>query len=188
MLNKEQQDLQDKIISFTESKESGFFGVIGGGGTGKTFTVTQSIDVEKAIFLGATNKVVNVLKSNLNDNNNYNATVKTIDSFLRFNIKKDHNNKTVITYKPPALKDIPEIIVIDEISLINNNHFQHLYKLKGKRKFILIGDNKQIPPIEDDYVRDENGFKVSKIFTELDYSFELTQQNRQDVKSDNLTQ
>ena len=52
-------------------------------------------------------------------------------------------------------------------------------KLKNKRKFILIGDNRQIPPIEDEFERDSMGFKVSKIFNKFDYCTELTIQQRQ---------
>jgi len=184
MLNKEQIQLKSEINEFITSKRYGFFGVIGGGGVGKTYAVCQSIDVSKAIFLGATNKVCNVLKKELSNNGYLDVKVKTIDSFFGFKIKKDHNNRNVTTYKIPAIDSIPDIIVIDEVSLINNSHFNNLIKLKGKRKFILIGDPLQIPPIEDEFLRDDLGFKTSKIFNELDTKFELTIQNRQNVNSD----
>lgn len=182
-LNDEQLQLQLKINEFVKSKENGFFGVLGAGGTGKSYTICQTINVEDALFLGATNKVCSVLKNYLTDNGYYKFEVKTIDSFFGFKIKKDHNNHTVITHKMPNLSKIPNIIVIDEISLINSRSFKLLKELKNKRKFILIGDNMQIPPIEDTPVYDENGFKVSEIFLELDYSFMLTVQNRQKTES-----
>jgi len=181
MLNCEQLILKQRINDFVASKEYGFFGVLGAGGTGKSYTVCQSIDVSNALFLGATNKVCSVLKKYLTDNGYFNFTVKTIDSFFGFKITKDHNNITVITHRKPKLKDIPKVIVIDEISLINNKSFDLLMDLKDKKKFILIGDNKQIPPIENEYERDINGFKVSKIFNQLDYTFKLTIQNRQSL-------
>jgi hypothetical protein len=183
MLNDEQLQLQFKINEFVNSKENGFFGVLGAGGTGKTFTICQTIDVEDALFLGATNKICSVLKNYLTNNGYFNFEVKTIDSFFGFKITKDHNNITVITHKKPNLSKVPKIIVIDEISLINDRSFDLLMELKNKRKFILIGDNMQIPPIEATPTRDENGFKVSKIFTKLDYSFELKIQNRQKIES-----
>lgn len=179
MLNIQQQELKEKIEKFVNSKENGFFGVLGAGGTGKTFTVCQSIDVEKAIFLGATNKVVGTIRKMLQKNSYVNVKSKTVDSFLHFKMVKDHNNRTITKRKLPNEKDIPKIIVIDEISLINNECFEYLMRLKDKRKFILIGDNRQIPPIEDDYERDNDGFKVSKIFNQLDYKYELTIQQRQ---------
>jgi hypothetical protein len=184
MLNEEQQELQNQLIDFIEQEENGFFGVVGAGGTGKTYTICQTIDVSKAIFLGATNKVVGNLKNQLKDLGHLNFKAKTIDSFLNFKMIKDHNNKTITKRKLPKNGDIPNIIVIDEISLINNECFDLLMKLKDKRKFILIGDNRQIPPIEDDFERDSQDFKVSKIFNKLDYSFELTIQQRQKEGTD----
>lgn len=178
-LNEEQIQLQQKIKSFIASKEYGFFGVLGAGGTGKTFTICKSINPKEAIFLGATNKVCQVLKKGLSDEGVFDAKIKTIDSFLSFKIKKDHNNRSVISHRLPKLEDIPKIIVIDEISLINNRSLEMLLKLKAKRKFILLGDDMQIPPIEDDFVRNSEGFKISKVFTELDHIFTLTTQQRQ---------
>lgn len=178
-LNSEQRELQQQIINFIKSKQNGFFGVLGAGGTGKSYTICKTIDVENALFLGATNKVCSVLKNYLTDNGYINFKVKTIDSFFGFKIKKDHNNNTVITHRKPKLDSIPEVIVIDEISLINDRSFELLMELKNKRKFILIGDNMQIPPIEATPTKDDKGFKVSKIFMNLDYSFTLTIQNRQ---------
>lgn len=182
-LNDEQLQLQLKINEFVNSKENGFFGVLGAGGTGKSYTICKTINVEDALFLGATNKVCSVLKKYLTDNGYCNFEVKTIDSFFGFKIKKDHNNQTVITHKIPKLEKIPNVIVIDEISLINSRSFKLLKQLKYKRKFILIGDDKQIPPIEDTPFYDSNGFKVSEIFLSLDYSFTLTVQNRQKLES-----
>lgn len=178
-LNKEQLELQKQIREFVNSKRNGFFGVLGAGGTGKSYTVCQTIDVEDALFLGATNKVCSVLKNYLNNNGYINFQVKTIDSFFGFKMTKDHNNITVITHKKPNLKKVPKIIVIDEISLINDRSYELLMDMKDKKKFILIGDNMQIPPIETEPTLDEKGFKVSKIFLSLDYSFTLTIQNRQ---------
>jgi len=187
MLNEEQQKLQNELIDFVSGSENGFFGVVGAGGTGKTYTICKSIDVSKAIFLGATNKVVGNLKKQLIQDGESNFKAKTIDSFLGFKMIKDHNNRTITKRKLPKLEDIPKVIVIDEISLINNECFDLLMKLKSKRKFILIGDNRQIPPIEDEFERDSQGFKVSKIFNKLDYCTELTIQQRQkdgtDLKS-----
>lgn len=183
MLNDEQLQLQLKINEFVKSKENGFFGVLGAAGTGKSYTICQTIDVEDALFLGATNKVCSVLKNYLIDNGYSKFEVKTIDSFFKFKMKKDHNNITVITHSKPNLSKVPKIIVIDEISLINDRSFELLMELKNKRKFILIGDDRQIPPIEATPTKDKNGFKVSKIFMNLDYSFELKIQNRQKLDS-----
>lgn len=179
-LNSEQLDLRKKLQNFITSERNGFFGVLGSGGTGKTFTVCQSIDVNNAIFLGATNKVCGNLRDELSVNY-VGFKVKTIDSFFKFKMRKDENNKTVITNKMPLEKDIPNVIVIDEVSLINKRTYELIMKLKDKRKIILIGDNMQIPPIEDkdNVVRDRDGFQVSRIFLNIDEMVTLTIQMRQ---------
>jgi len=181
-LNIEQQQLSKNLKEFIDGKEFGFYGVFGAGGVGKTYTVSSVIDNPKRfLFLGATNKVVSVLRNSL-DNlgvDTLETKIVTIDRFLNFKIEKDHNNRTVISHRLPLMKDIPEVIVIDEISLINNDSFEMLKKLKYKRKFILLGDDRQIPPVSQDFVRNEEGFKVSKIFTEIDNHFTLTIQQRQ---------
>ena len=103
-LNIEQQDLKEKLLNFLNSKETGYFGIYGAGGTGKTFTICQSIKSYKGsvIFLGATNKVTTVLKGGLESSGFYNPKIKTIDSFLKFKIERDHENKQTISYTFPS--------------------------------------------------------------------------------------
>ena len=57
---------------------------------------------------------------------------KTIDSFLKFKINRDHENKQTITYKFPSRSEIPDLIIIDEISLISYSKFKLLEQLKDK--------------------------------------------------------
>jgi len=185
-LNIEQQELKEKLLNFLNSKETGYFGIYGAGGTGKTFTICQSIKSYKGtvIFLGATNKVTTVLKSGLENSGFYNPKIKTIDSFLKFKIERDHENKQTISYTFPSPKNIPDLIVIDEISLISYQKFQLLERLKDKCKLILLGDFLQLPPIEEEkhnIVRNKQGFQVSRIFLEIpeNNTYTLTIQNRQ---------
>ncbi len=180
-LNSEQLQLQKKLNNFIDYNKSGTFGVLGQGGTGKTYTICKSIDVNKAIFLGATNKVCANLRENLTQSGYLGFKVKTIDSFFHFKMSKDENNKTVITTKMPSEELIPEILVIDEASLINKRIFDLLQQLREKRKIILIGDDMQIPPIEEreDIKKNAEGFQVSRVFLDLDYQFTLTTQMRQ---------
>ncbi len=185
-LNSEQQELNNKLTEFLKSKETGYFGVYGAGGTGKTFTICQTIsDYKKSVlFLGATNKVTSVLKNGLESAGVNNPIIKTIDSFLKFKINRDHENKQTISYTFPSKSQIPSLIIIDEISLISYQKFKLLEQLKDKCKLILLGDYLQLPPIEEEkenIVRNEQGFQVSRIFLEIpkENSYTLTIQNRQ---------
>ena len=185
-LNQEQQECKEKILQFLNTKENDYFAIYGAGGTGKTYTLANTIEnfKGKVLYLGATNKVVSVLKNALENSGVINPKVRTIDSFLKFKIEKDEYNNSTITYKFPSIKEIPDLIVIDEVSMLTNQKFNLIERLKKYCKIILIGDFLQLPPIEDDknaLTRNEQGFLVSKIFTAVkkENSFTLTIQNRQ---------
>lgn len=185
-LNCEQTELKEKLLTFINSKNTGYFGIYGGGGVGKTYTICNSLSNFRGsiVFLGATNKVTTVLKNGLENSGFHNPKIKTIDSFLKFKIERDHENKPTISYTFPSRKNIPDLIVIDEISLISYQKFQLLEKLKDSCKLILLGDYLQLPPIEEEkinIVRNKDGFQVSRIFLEIpeQNTFTLTIQNRQ---------
>ena len=192
MLNTEQQELSNQLKEYLKNG-TGFFGVYGAGGTGKTFTITSmfsemEIKDEDILFLGATNKVCKVLKDDFTEKNKK-FTIKTIDSFLNFKVKKDDNNKNIYSRKLPLKANIPKTIVIDECSMISNDATTYLLKLKNYgTKVILIGDEMQIPPITIDAPRDvprnKEGFKISLIFTHIEKHFTLTEQKRQNDKSE----
>jgi len=191
-LNTEQQELHEKLLNFLNNDEFGYYGIMGAGGTGKTYTICHTINSykKKVLFLGATNKVTNVLKDSLK-NSGYSKfpTIKTIDSFLKFKIEKDHLNQNTISYKFPSKSEIPDLIIIDEISLISFSKFQLIEQLKNKCKLILLGDHLQLPPIEEErqnIVRNEDGFQVSRIFLSIpkENTFTLTIQNRQKTDSE----
>ena len=78
-LNSEQLELSNLLNDFLESNKNGYFGVYGAGGTGKTFTICQTIKnyKGKVIFLGATNKVTTVLKNGLENSGYKNPIIKT---------------------------------------------------------------------------------------------------------------
>jgi len=191
-LNAEQKQLDEILINWLNNKETGYFGIYGAGGTGKTFTICHTLKKYKksVLFLGATNKVTDVLKNSLqNSGYDKNPIIKTIDSFLKFKIVKDHTNKNEIQYKFPSRKEIPDLIIIDEISLISFQKFELLERLKHHCKLILLGDYLQLPPIEEErfnITRNAEGFQVSKIFTSIpaENTFTLTIQNRQNTDSD----
>jgi exodeoxyribonuclease-5 len=189
-LNKEQIDCSEKLKSFISGDQNGFFLIDGAGGTGKTTVVTSIMDDHKNfLFLGATNKVCKNILDSLEKNGIdlflNNVKVKTIARFLSWRKTKDHNNKDIITMKLPVPESIRKIIVIDEVSMLNEEQVNWIIELKKIRKVILIGDKMQIPPIEKDNenIYRENGFLVSSIFKHVDFKYTLTIQNRQSTNS-----
>lgn len=189
-LNWQQKEVSKELGIYLNSQDNTFYGLYGGGGTGKTTAIFKSINEkpDDIIFLGATNKVVNVLKKGFTQEGKENYEIRTIDSFLNFKMEKDHLNKTITKRKLPKKQDIPKIIVIDECSMINSESVEYLIKLKGKSRIIFLGDPMQIPPVitgeERATPRNEEGFKVSEIFQHIENSYTLTIQNRQKEKSD----
>jgi len=190
-LNPEQLKLKSILFKWVTYNKNGYFGVLGAGGTGKTTVICSALKNYKdsIVYLGATNKVIGVLKNGLENNGIKNAKIKTIDSFLGFKITKDFENKSKISFRLPSPKNTPSLLVIDEVSMITKQKFEQLKLLEKYCKIILIGDNMQLPPIEDinlNEIRDVNGFKVSSIFTKINEknSFTLTIQNRQNVDSE----
>src|SRR6478736_1643783 len=184
--NPEQKALEHKLLDWIDENDNGYFGVLGAGGTGKTTVVCSVLSNyrRKVVFLGATNKVVTVLKDSLIRNGMRNPVCKTIDSFLGFRINKDHENKSTITYKLPSVKSLPDLIVIDEVSMITFQKIEQIERLAIHCKIILLGDYLQLPPIEEErdcIIRSADGFLISKVFTKLseENSFTLTIQNRQ---------
>lgn len=190
-LNHEQLQLKEILSKWLNNSNKDFYGILGAGGVGKTTVICNVLANYRnnVVFLGATNKVISVLKDGLSRNKFENPKIKTIDSFLGFRILKDHENNSTITYRLPSVKSLPELIVIDEISMITYQKFEQILKLSKHCKIILLGDHLQLPPIEEEKhnsIRNDEGFKVSRIFTLLnkENSFTLTIQNRQKTNSE----
>jgi hypothetical protein len=111
----------------------------GDAGTGKSYVIhkiTEILGKEKVVKITPTNKSA------------LNIRGQTIHTFL--NLDKDGKIpiKTIQKIKNMNL----DLIIIDEISMINKELWKILLLLKEetKIKFLLIGDEKQLPPIEND--------------------------------------
>ena len=111
----------------------------GDAGKGKTYTAKQIINKigkDKVKVLAPINKAA------------LNIGGSTIHSFLKMNKKGNINPKLI-----KIIEKKYDYIVIDEISMITKELWKRLCVLKRSCpniKFLLLGDNKQIPPVEDE--------------------------------------
>lgn len=182
-LNYDQKALLLRLNMFIDSNQNGIFGVFGPGGTGKTFAVTYLTNCKEFKFLAPTNKASKVVTDKLKERGIENKCL-TIDRFLGYRMTKDENNKTVVTFTEIEKLQIPKVIVIDEISMINSHHFEIIKILARKCKIIAIGDYLQLPPViekgdtEIKYINKE-GFECSKIFQIIENYYTLEKQVRQ---------
>ena len=116
-------------------------------GTGKTYILNKVIEhfgKEAVVRLAFTNKACN------------NIDGKTIHRF--FAIDKD--NKLSLEKMKKNMKGV-KVVCIDEISMIGQDLWKHLYYLKRYYKhipFVLCGEYRQLPPIENDPPRIKDGY------------------------------
>lgn len=113
--------------------------ITGSAGTGKSYVIhkiTEKLGKEKVAKITPTNKSALNIKGH------------TIHKFLKLNSEGKIPRERIETIKKMNL----DLIIIDEISMINKRLWQLLFLLKEESKFnfLLLGDEKQLPPIEDD--------------------------------------
>jgi hypothetical protein len=179
MLNEQQEEAKKLINNYITNSNGGVFGLLGAGGTGKTFLITSIEKTHNFQYLAPTNKAVNILRKSLIKNDVINPNVKTVDSFFNFKMTKDEYNKTKYSYGIPNKLNEIKGIIVDEVSMLRDKHVELLKSID--LPIIFLGDDKQIPPVENEeksYI-DTDGFRNSLAFSIITESYELTQQNRQ---------
>ena len=109
-------------------------------GNGKTYTAKQIINkLQKVKVLAPTNKAA------------LNIGGSTIHKFLKMTAEGYISPKLI-----KLIKERYDYIVVDEISMITKDLWKRLCLLKQETDitFLLLGDNKQCPPVEDEDIED----------------------------------
>lgn len=162
VLTDEQQKIVDDFKEFLQSDEK-FFLISAPAGTGKTFLtkylykevyepdINLHLKYPAFVFTATTHKAVDALETQLlgGDFALKGQTITTIHSLLGLEVKYDLvKGETLLKLKSNAELVKHAIIVVDECSMVSKDLFRFLNERTFKCKVILIGDEKQLPPVK----------------------------------------
>jgi exodeoxyribonuclease-5 len=160
LLNSDQEVAFNKLLSYILDREDHKVYVLKGwAGTGKTFCISMLInyiinevfpnrDWYKIAVTGPTNKSVRVIKK---ASGLYHPRVsfQTIHSLLGLKEKITPEGKIEFVnesdFKPGIAST--RLLIIDEVSMLNDELFEKILKYREKTKIICMGDPAQIPPV-----------------------------------------
>ena len=156
-LNDEQKVVFDALNDFIKEKESNtMFCLRGYAGTGKTYTITQFIrhylvqyKFKKVVLSAPTNKAVQVLKeaSSKSIKGSRWVSFNTIHQVLGIKPDVTDDGREVFGIKQKKDNLELDLLVIDEVSMLNDDLFFELIKYQSDIKIVFMGDPAQIPQV-----------------------------------------
>jgi exodeoxyribonuclease-5 len=159
LLNSGQKDAFTELCNFLTSSNDSVYVLKGWAGTGKTYTISMLVSYVlntiqeknkwyKIAVTGPTNKSVRVIRKStgLSDSR---VIFQTIHKLLGLTEKITADGKQEFV---PNENTIPKInsvklLIIDEVSMLNDDLFHEILKFRDKVKIICMGDPSQIPPV-----------------------------------------
>lgn len=155
-LNEGQAKAHDSLVEFIRSPKSAeMFLLEGYAGTGKTFLIGQLISYVNKNFkywniavTAPTNKAVKVLKRS-SVSNSRNIEFATIHKLLGLKEEITSEGKQIFTSEFGNNANIEgfQILIIDEVSMLNDELFIEIQRYARSLKIIFLGDPAQIPPV-----------------------------------------
>ncbi len=159
-LNSDQRDAFDELRSFIVDKaDDSVYVLKGWAGTGKTYCVSTLVryvldeihpthNWYKIAVTGPTNKSVRVIKKTTGLINPR-ITFQTIHKLLGLTERITNDGKQEFVNQGgfvPSIKSV-KLLIIDEVSMLNDDLFHEILKYRDKIKIICMGDPAQIPPV-----------------------------------------
>ena len=158
-LNPDQRAAFDKLAYFLTSPDDSVYVIKGWAGTGKTYCVSLFVKYAleivyanknwyKIAVTGPTNKSVRVIKKTSGIRSTR-VTFQTIHKLLglKEKITMDGRQEFVSEgdFKPGIAST--KLLIIDEVSMLNDDLFEKILQYRDKTKIICMGDPAQIPPV-----------------------------------------
>jgi ribonuclease HI len=164
-LTAQQQEAFDKMRTWLSSPrnslENNLFCLEGYAGTGKSFTVTHFVEAAKKDFpwltigyTGPTHEAVNVGRQLSKKLNIKFDDARTLHSLLKYRpgIDNKKNEERFLGGKLDSaqISELPDLIIVDEVSMVNEEMYDLLKELaQHSKKILLVGDNAQIRPVNE---------------------------------------
>ena len=160
VLNGDQRAAYDQLVKFIKDPtDVSVYVLKGWAGTGKTFCISFFIksvlyeffpnkDWYKIAVTGPTNKSVRVIKQT-SGLYHHRITFSTIHKLLGLKERITMEGKQEFVNDgdfKPAINSM-RLLIIDEVSMLNDDLFEEILKYRGKLKIICMGDPAQIPPV-----------------------------------------
>jgi ATP-dependent exoDNAse (exonuclease V) alpha subunit len=159
-LNEDQKEAFEELKDFiTDKNDESVYVLKGWAGTGKTFCISilvkfvlevihQRNKWYKIAVTGPTNKSVRVIKK-ASSLRNDRVIFQTIHKLLGLKEKITNDGKQEFVtegFYVPMINSI-SLLIIDEVSMLNDELFESIIKHRGRIKIICMGDPAQIPPV-----------------------------------------
>ena len=173
-LNKQQAGVVLDIIDYLNNDFDlrSYYTVQGNPGVGKTYTIKRAIShLFKNTVIAATPShfAKNILQQHMGDS----ARVITVASLLGMRVSYDDDGNEILIRnirvpKPPI--EYYNVVVIDEVSMIDDVQAAIILEATANKKLIVLGDYAQLPPVGQSH--DAKFF--NKIDTELTVSMRFS--------------
>ena len=159
-LNEDQKKSFDSLIDFiTDLNDDSIYVLKGWAGTGKTYTISLLVRYVLEVIqptrlwykvgvTGPTNKSVRVIRKATGISSSR-VQFQTVHKILGLSEKITSDGQQIFVNDgdfKPQIRTL-KLLIVDEVSMLNDDLFEELLKYRDKTKIIFMGDPAQIPPV-----------------------------------------
>ena len=159
-LNEDQKSAFDSLVDFiTDLNDDSIYVLKGWAGTGKTYTISLLVRYVLEVIqptrlwykvgvTGPTNKSVRVIRKATGISSSR-VQFQTVHKILGLSEKITSDGRQIFVNDgdfKPQIRTL-KLLIVDEVSMLNDDLFEELLKYRDKTKIIFMGDPAQIPPV-----------------------------------------